>query len=126
MKLWYSKTCLKRPLKKNKKIGFQYRLSLNANKKLLQNAPMGAYCNTFDLLPLRPLFCLFKWPLKTGFTVLIVQSSNEGSTAHVQINKLVRAFAAHIHSLDVDEDWDQNLVQVPWDTSLGISKGFLR
>ena len=29
----YSKTCLKWPLKKNTKIGFQYRLSLNAGQK---------------------------------------------------------------------------------------------
>ena len=29
----YSKTCLKRPIKKNTKIGFQDRLSLNAGQK---------------------------------------------------------------------------------------------
>ena len=39
--------------------------------------------------------------------VLFVQTSNEGSTAHVQMHKLVRASAAHItQSMDVDEDWD--------------------
>ena len=31
------------------KIGFQYQLSLNAGQKYLQNAPKGAFCNTFDL-----------------------------------------------------------------------------
>ena len=80
----YSKTYLKRPLKKKTKIGFQTQLSLNAGQKycrmlqgehsavemqvksiaecskgsilqwkcrskVLQNAPRGAFCNTFDL-----------------------------------------------------------------------------
>ena len=40
------KTCLKRPLKQNTKIGFQCRLSLNAGQKYYR---MGAFCNTFDL-----------------------------------------------------------------------------
>ena len=40
----YSKTCLKRSLKKNNKIGLQLRLLLNA---------------VSYHLPLRPLFCLF-------------------------------------------------------------------
>ena len=35
----YSKTCEKRPLSKQQKIGFRDQLSLNA----------GAFCNTFDL-----------------------------------------------------------------------------
>ena len=53
----YSKTCVKGPLSKRPKIGFQDRLSLNAGQK-------GAFCNTFDLplsehLSLRPLVCLF-------------------------------------------------------------------
>ena len=39
----YSKTCLKRPLKKNTKIGFQYRLTLNAGQEYI------VFCNTFDL-----------------------------------------------------------------------------
>ena len=29
----YSKTCLKRPLKKNTRMGFQYNISLNAGQK---------------------------------------------------------------------------------------------
>ena len=45
----YSKTCLQRPLKKNTKSGFQYRVSLKCRTKVLQNAPRGAFCNTFDL-----------------------------------------------------------------------------
>ena len=43
----YCKTCLKRPLRKNTKIGFQYRFI--GRSKVLQNAPRGAFCNTFDL-----------------------------------------------------------------------------
>ena len=39
----------------------------------MQNAPRGAFCNTFDLkLPfvIKTLVLnIFKWPLKTGFTV---------------------------------------------------------
>ena len=38
----YSRTCLKRSLKKKTKIGFQDQLLLNAG-------PRGAFCNTFDL-----------------------------------------------------------------------------
>ena len=34
--------------KRTPKIGVQYRLSLNADQ-VLQNAPKGAFCNTFDL-----------------------------------------------------------------------------
>ena len=59
----YSKTCLKGPLSKNKKVIFKtnYRLM---QVKSLQNAPMGAFCNTFYPslsyhLSLRSLFCLF-------------------------------------------------------------------
>ena len=55
--LRYSKPCLKRPLKKTTKIGFQDQLSLNAGQK---------YCRIQYFRPslsyhltLRPLFCLF-------------------------------------------------------------------
>ena len=54
----YSKTCLRRPLKKETKVGFQYRLSLNAGQKygsILQYfRPSLSYH-----LSLRYLFCLF-------------------------------------------------------------------
>ena len=48
----YSKTSLKRPLKKKTIIAFQDQLSLNAGQKYCRmwiNAPRGAFCNTFDL-----------------------------------------------------------------------------
>ena len=44
----YSKTCLKQPLKKTTKIGFQDRLSLNAGQKYCRMLPK-AFCNTFNL-----------------------------------------------------------------------------
>ena len=64
--LQYSKTCLKRPLKKNTKIGFQYRVSLNAGQKY------SAILSTFFKLPFSIktfVLSIFEWPLRTGFTV---------------------------------------------------------
>ena len=69
-----SKTCLKRPLKKNKNIGFQLRLSINAGQKYCR-CSKGSILKYFRPsflsfhFPLRPLSS-FKWPLQTGFTVL--------------------------------------------------------
>ena len=70
----YSKTCLKRPLKKKTKIGFQARLLLICRSKVLQNAPRehSAILSAFIKLPfVFKIFVLsiFEWPLKTGFTV---------------------------------------------------------
>ena len=71
----YRKTCLKLPLKKNTKIGFQDRLSLNAGQKycrMLQQEH-SAILSTFIKLPFVIKICvlsIFEWPLKTGFTVL--------------------------------------------------------
>ena len=60
----YSKTCVKRPLSKRQKIGFQDQLSLNAGQK---------YCrmrlSTFVKLPfVIKIFVLstFEWPFYTG------------------------------------------------------------
>ena len=75
MYIQYSKTCLKRPLKKKTKIGFQDRLSLNAGSKycrLLQALEHSAILSTFIKLPfVINIFVLsiLEWPLKTGFTV---------------------------------------------------------
>ena len=62
------------PLEKPTKIGFQYRLSLNAGQRycrLLQGEHSAILQPSLSYrFPLRPLFCLFfKWPLKTGFTI---------------------------------------------------------
>ena len=61
--------------KQTPNIGFQYRLSLNGSQKYCRmlKGEHSVILLTFIKLPfpLRPLFCLFfKWPLKTGFTVL--------------------------------------------------------
>ena len=67
----YSKTCLKRSLKKKTKIGFQGQLSLNAGQKYCRMLH-SAILSTFIKLPsVIKIFVLsiFEWPLKTGFTV---------------------------------------------------------
>ena len=71
----YSKTCLKRPLKKVKKIGFQDRLLLNAGQKYCRMLPLehSAILSTSIKLPFTIknfVFVYFKWLLKTGFTVI--------------------------------------------------------
>ena len=72
--LVYSKTCLKRALKKKTKIGFQDRISLNAGQKYCRmlQGEHSAIFSTFIKVPfVINIFVLsiFEWPLKTGFTV---------------------------------------------------------
>ena len=67
----YSKTCLKRPLKRRPKIGFQDRLSLNSGQKYCRMQVKSiAECSKGNILQyfrpslsyhlsLRPSFCLF-------------------------------------------------------------------
>ena len=45
----YSKTCVKRPLKNRQNKDLYDKWKLNEGRKVLQNAPLGALCNTFDL-----------------------------------------------------------------------------
>ena len=72
----YSKACLKRSLIKNKENGFQLHLSLNAGQKYCKMLQWehSAILPTFIKLPFFiktfVFFLFFKWPLKTGFTVL--------------------------------------------------------
>ena len=69
----YSKTCVKRPLSKRQKIGFQEQLSLNAGQKyfrMLQEH--SAILSTFIKLPFvikTFVLSIFVWPFYTGFTV---------------------------------------------------------
>ena len=70
----YSKTCLKWPLKKKTKNGFQHRLSLNAGQKYCRmlQGEHSAILLTFIKLPFATktfVLSIFEWPLKTGFTV---------------------------------------------------------
>ena len=72
----YSKTCLKRPLKKKTKIGFQDQLSLNAGQRYCRMLPLehSAILSTFIKLPyVIEIFVLSicEWLLKTGFNVPI-------------------------------------------------------
>ena len=70
----YSKTCLKWPLKKKTKIGFQDQLLLNAGQKICRmlQGEHSAILSTFIKLQfVIKIFVLsiFKWLLKTSFTV---------------------------------------------------------
>ena len=61
--LIYSKTCVKRPLSKRPKIGFQDQFLLNAGQKycrMLQESILQYFRPSLSYhLSLRPLFCLF-------------------------------------------------------------------
>ena len=78
--LTYSRTCVKRPLSKRPKIGFQDQLSLNAGQKscrMLQGEH-SAILLTFIKLPFVVnifVLCIFEWPwFYTGFTVMVIQA----------------------------------------------------
>ena len=70
----YSKTCLKRPLKKKTKNWFSRPIIAKCRSKVLQNAPRehSAILLIFIKLPfVLKIFVLsiFEWRLKTGFNV---------------------------------------------------------
>ena len=69
-----SKTCVKRPLSKRPKIGFQDLLSLNAGQTYCRKlqGEHSAILSTFIKLSfvMKILFLfIFEWPFYTGFTV---------------------------------------------------------
>ena len=71
----YSKTCVKRPLSRRPRIGFQNQLLLNAGQKYCRMLPLeqSAILLTCIKLPfVIKTFVLstFEWPFYTGFTVL--------------------------------------------------------
>ena len=71
----YSKTCLKRPLKKKSKTGCHDRLLLNTGQKYnrMLQWERSATLSTFIKLPFVIkilVLSIFEWPLETGFTVL--------------------------------------------------------
>ena len=75
----YSKTCVKRPLTKRPKIGFQDQLSPYAGQKycrMLQGEHSAILSTFIKLTNVIKIFFLsiFEWPLKTGFTVFNVGS----------------------------------------------------
>ena len=70
----YSRTCLKRPLSKRPKIGFQDQLSFNVGQKYCRMLQWehSAILLTFIKLPfVIKIFVLSnsEWPFYTGFTV---------------------------------------------------------
>ena len=70
----YSKTCLKRPLSKRPKIGFQDQLSVNAGQQFCRmlQGEHSAILSTFIKLPfVIKIFVLSicEWQFYTGFTV---------------------------------------------------------
>ena len=76
----YSKTCLKRPLSKRQKMGFQNQLSRNAGKKycrMLQGEHSAILSTCIKLQRGFKTFVssIFEWPLKTGFTVSHIYST---------------------------------------------------
>ena len=42
---------------------------------------------------------VFEWPLKTGFTVLIIPANSQGSDKPAHIHSLARALASRIHKI---------------------------
>ena len=71
---YYSKTCVKWPLSKRLKIGFQDQLSLNAGQKycrMLQGKHSAIPSTFIKLTFVIKTFVLpvFGWPFYTGFTV---------------------------------------------------------
>ena len=67
----YSKTCVKQPLSKKKKIGFQDQLLLNAGQKYCRMEHSAILLTFIKLLFSIKTFVLstFKWMFYTGFTV---------------------------------------------------------
>ena len=69
----YIKTCLKRPLKKDTKIGFQYQLALNAGQKSCRMEHSAILLTMVKLPFVIKIFVLsiFEWRLKTDFAVCL-------------------------------------------------------
>ena len=75
--------------KRTPKIGFQYRLSLNAGQKYCRmlQGEHSAILSTFIKLPFSIktfVLSIFKWLLKTGFTVIALVRE-----VHIPLNVLI-------------------------------------
>ena len=86
----YSKTCVKLPLSKRPKIGFQDQLSLNAGQKycrMLQGEYSARLWTFIKLQFVIKIFVLsiFEWPIYTGFTVFLKKVLFTYSLAMVHI-----------------------------------------
>ena len=72
MKKIFSKNCVKWPLSKRLKTGFQDQLSLNAGQKycrMLQGEHSAILLTCIKLPFAIKIFIYFEWPFYTGFTV---------------------------------------------------------
>ena len=73
--VYYIKTCVKWPLTKRPKIGFQVQLLLNAGQKYCRmlQGEHSAILSTFIKLPLVIkifVMSIFEWPFDSGFTLV--------------------------------------------------------
>ena len=66
--LSYSKTCVKQPLSKGPKIGFQYQLSLNAGQMHCSSATLLTFIKLPNVIKIFVL-SIFESPFYTSFTV---------------------------------------------------------
>ena len=73
-----SKTCVKGPLLKRPKFGFQDQLSLNAGQKYCRmlQGEHSAILSTFIKLQIVIKISVFVWPFYTGFTVIVFKSDH--------------------------------------------------
>ena len=91
LNLQYSKTCIKRPLSKRQKIGFQYQLSLNTGRKYCRmlQGKHSAILSTIIKVPfVIKIFVLsiFERPSSTGFTVVVkMHFSNLSFALHTHL-----------------------------------------
>ena len=96
----YSKTCVKRPLRKRPKIGFQGQLSINAGQRYCRTlkGELDAILSTFIKLPLViKIFVLSgsEWPFYTAFPVHVLYFQTEW------IGRLVCAFGVQMEQNQV-------------------------
>ena len=98
----YSKTCVKQPLSKRPKIGFQDQLSFNAGQKYCRmlQGEHSAILLTFIKLPfvIKIFFLsIFDWPFYTDFTVLTKKATNEPVKFQLSDHELLGAHAIFSH-----------------------------
>ena len=91
----YSKTCVKQPLSKRQKIGFQDQLSLDAGQKycrMLQREHSAILMTfiepPFDIQSF--VLSIFEWPFYTGFTVQVMRKHTNMVTYNFQSKKRVQ------------------------------------
>ena len=109
----YSKSCVKQPLSKRQKIGFQDQLSLNAGQKycrMLQGEHSAIILTFIKLAIVIKLFVLsiFEWPFYTGFTVYSDEKISLSGVYHGRI--YVERYG--IRGTICRKGWDDNAADV--------------